>query len=339
MTFLWPWMLLGLAAVPLLAGLYALAQRRRPKYAARFTNLDLLANVVEASPNWRRHLPPALYLLAIAAVVFTLARPQLVTKTPRQEGTVVLVTDVSGSMNATDVAPTRMAAAQEAAHTLVDRLPKDFRISLISFSSGVNVLVPPTTEKEQVHAAIDRLTPLGGTAMGDALATAVDVVRAALEQQPAGTNADGTPATPAPIRGEGEAAPAVIVLLSDGAQTVGTYQPLDAAQLAADTGIPVYAIALGTPDGVAVVTDPQGRQRTVRVPPDFETLQAIAEVTGGRAFEAPGASQLESIYRDLGDRIGYVEERTEVSWAAAGLAGVLVLAGGALGLLWFNRFP
>ncbi len=335
MTFLWPWMLLGLGVVPVLAAMYALAQRRRPRYAARFTNLDLLANVVEAAPGWRRHLPPALYLLAVAALVLALARPQLVTKTPRQEGTVVLVTDVSGSMNATDVAPTRMAAAQEAAHLLVDRLPEGFRISLISFSSGVNVLVPPTTEKEQVHAAIDRLAPLGGTAMGDAIATAVDVVRQALETTN-GPTADGTPA---PIRGEGEAAPAVIVLLSDGANTVGTYQPIDAAQLAVEAGVPVYAVALGTPDGVAVVTDPQGRQRTVRVPPDVETLEVIAEMTGGRAFTAPGAGELEGIYRDLGDRIGYIEEETDVSWAGAALAGVLVLAGGTLGLIWFNRFP
>jgi Ca-activated chloride channel family protein len=338
MTFLWPWMLLALGVVPVLAGLYAVMQRRRPKYAARFTNLDLLANVVEASPGWRRHIPPVLYLLAIAAVVVALARPQLVTKTPRQEGTVVLVTDVSGSMNATDVNPTRMAAAQEAAHTLVDRLPKGFRVSLIAFSSGVSVLVPPTTEKESVHAAIDRLSPLGGTAMGDALATAVDVVKAALAPAD-GASGGPAPAPEAPIRAEGEAAPAVIVLLSDGANTVGTYQPLDAARLAAEAGIPVYAVALGTPDGVAVVIDPQGRQRTVRVPPDVETLQAIAETTGGRAFQAPGADQLASIYRDLGDRIGYYEERTDVTWAGAALAGVLVLAGGALGLLWFNRFP
>lgn len=337
MTFLWPWMLLGLAILPLLVGVYALAQRRRPRYAARFTNLDLLANVVEATPGWRRHLPPALYLLAVAALVLALARPQLVTKTPRQEGTVVLVTDVSGSMNATDVAPTRMAAAQEAAHLLVDRLPEGFRIGLISFSSGVNVLVPPTTEKEQVHAAIDRLVPLGGTAMGDAIAAAVEVVRQALEGAGAPAT-EGTP-QPAPIREEGEAAPAVIILLSDGANTVGAYQPIDAAQLAADAGVPVYAVALGTPDGVAVVTDPQGRQRAVRVPPDVETLEVVAELTGGRSFTAPGASQLESIYRDLGDRIGYIEERTEVSWAGAALAGVLVLAGGTLGLLWFNRFP
>jgi len=338
MTFLWPWMLLALGVVPVLAGLYAVMQRRRPKYAARFTNLDLLANVVEASPGWRRHIPPVLYLLAIAAVVVALARPQLVTKTPRQEGTVVLVTDVSGSMNATDVNPTRMAAAQEAAHTLVDRLPKGFRVSLIAFSSGVSVLVPPTTEKESVHAAINRLSPLGGTAMGDALATAVDVVKAALAPAD-GASGGPTLAPEAPIRAEGEAAPAVIVLLSDGANTVGTYQPLDAARLAAEAGIPVYAVALGTPDGVAVVIDPQGRQRTVRVPPDIETLEAIADVTGGRAFRAPGADQLASIYRDLGDRIGYYEEQTDVTWAGAALAGVLVLAGGALGLLWFNRFP
>lgn len=340
MTFLWPFALLGLAAVPLLAGLYLAFQRRRSRYAVRFTNLDLLANVVEATPGWRRHIPPVLYGLAVAALVLSLARPQLVTKVPKQEGTVVLVTDVSGSMNATDVSPTRMDAAKEAAQMLVDRLPEDFRLSLISFSSGVNVLVPPTTEKADVRAAIERLTPQGGTAMGDALATAVDVVRAALQaEQPAQGGGGEAAPTPGAVRGEGKAAPAVIVLLSDGANTVGQWDPLDAARLAQEAGIPVYAVALGTPDGVAVVTDQQGRQRTVRVPPDEETLQAIAELTEGRFFSAPGSDELESIYRDLGERIGYDEERTEVSWAFAGGAAALVLAGGLLGLLWFNRFP
>ena len=334
MSFVWPLALLSLILIPLAVALYVLVQYRRPKYAARFTNLDLLANVVGKQPNWRRHVPAVLSLVALAALLVSLARPEWEHKVPKQEATVVLVTDISGSMTATDIEPTRMAAAQAAAHDLVADLPEGFRIALVTFSAGVRTVVPPTTEKELVDAAIDALRPVGGTAMGDGILEGI----AASQLD---TDALDVPATPsAPPAAEDEKNPAVImVLLSDGANTLGQADPIDAAQEAADMGIPIFAIALGTPEGVATVTDDQGRTRTVRVPPDEETLQEIADMTEGRFFSAPSADELDSIYEDLGSKIGYDTENTEITAGFAGVAAALMLVAGALSLLWFNRFP
>lgn len=335
MSFAWPIALLGLVLVPLFVSLYVLAQLRRPKYAARFTNLDLLANVVDKSPGWRRHVPAALGLLALTALLVSLARPEWEHKVPKQEATVVLVTDISGSMNATDIQPTRMDAAKEAGHLMVSELPEGFRIALVTFSAGVRTVVPPTTDKEIVDAAIDGLEPIGGTAMGDGILEGI----AASKLTPEGPPARQAP-TPTPAAGEqGEDSPVIMVLLSDGANTLGQTHPLDAAQQAADERIPVFTIALGTPDGVATVIDNQGRERTVRVPPDEETLMEIAEMTDGKFFSAPSADELRSIYEDLGSKIGYDTETTEITVGFAAAAALLVIAAGGLSLLWFNRFP
>ena len=349
MSFSYPLALLLLLAIPVAAGGYLLMQRRRSKYAVRFTNLELLANVVDASPGWRRHVPPVLSLAALALLVVGLARPEVTTKVPKEEATVVLVTDVSGSMNATDVEPTRLVAAQESALALLEKLPKKVQVSLISFSSSVTVLVPPTADREQVIAALDRLRPRGGTAMGDALQTALDVVRPQEVPAPIGGATTGpTPTpratpTPRPSAGAADAAsdvpPAFIILLSDGAQTLGIVQPLDAADAAKEMGVPIFTIALGTQQGVAQVEDNQGRLRTVRVPPDEATLKEIAEITGGTFFSAPTKDDLDQIYKDLGSKIGYTEEEREVTWAFAGLGALLIAVSGGLSLLWFNRFP
>ncbi|MBA4179147.1 MAG: VWA domain-containing protein [Anaerolinea sp.] len=346
MSFASPWWLVFLAVIPVALGAYFAVQHRRSKYAVRFTNLDLLANVVDASPGWRRHLPPVLSLLALALLVLAIARPETTTKVPKEEATVVLVTDVSGSMNATDVEPTRLAAAQESARILLDKLPKKVQVSLISFSSSVTVLVQPTTDREEVKLALDRLRPRGGTAMGDALQTALEVVRPPEAPAPV-TNGGTGAAPPAPTpRAVADAAggdtgvvPAFIILLSDGAQTLGNIQPLDAADAAKELDVPIFAIALGTQNGVAQVEDNQGRTRTVRVPPDEETLTEIAEITGGKFFSAPTKDDLDTIYKDLGSKIGYTEEQREVTWAFAGLGALLVAVSGGLSLLWFNRFP
>ena len=334
MSFGWPLALLALILIPLAVALYVLAQYRRPKYAARFTNLDLLANVVDKTPGWRRHVPAALGLLALAALLTAVARPQIDHKVPKQEATVVLVTDISGSMTATDIQPTRLAAAQEAAHTLVAELPKGFRISLVTFSSGVRTVVAPTSEKEPVDAAIDALVPVGGTAMGDGILEGIaasqlnsDVPEA---QVTPSASSDGT---------KPENPPVIMVLLSDGANTLGRTDPIDAAQQAKDKGIPIFAIALGTQDGVATVTDNQGRQRTIPVPPDEQTLQEIADMTGGTFFAAPSSNDLNSIYEDLGSKIGFNVETTEITSGFAAVAAVLLIAAGGLSLLWFNRFP
>ena len=334
--FAWPLALLSLALVPLLVALYIWVQFRRPKYAARFTNLDLLANIVDKAPNWKRHVPAALGLLALTALLLSLARPEWEHKVPKEQATVVLVTDISGSMNATDIEPTRMDAAKVAGHQLVEELPEGFRIALVTFSAGVRTVVAPTTDKAVLDAALDALSPTGGTAMGDGIVEGI--AAAALNPEDPTARIAPTPAAGEPGE-EAEDSPVILVLLSDGANTLGQTDPIDAAQQAADASIPIFAIALGTQEGVATVIDSQGRERTVRVPPDEETLQEIAEMTEGRFFSAPDAGELNSIYEDLGSRIGYNTETTEVTVGFAGAAAALVMAAGVLSLLWFNRFP
>ncbi len=337
MSFDWPIGLLALLLVPLALGAYFLVQQRRTKYAVKFTNLDLLANVVEATPGWRRHLPAALYLLALTALIVALARPQTTVQVPREEATVLLVTDVSGSMNATDIEPTRLAAAQESGRALVDELPEGFQIGLISFSTASRVLVSPTTERETVLAALETLESRGGTAMGEAILDALNVARPP-EGRGDGTGG-GEPGNNDDQNDDAEDAPVIMVLISDGFNTDGTADPLDAAESASDMDVPIFTIALGTDDGIAEVTDNLGNIRRVRVPPDKETLEAIAETTDARYFEAPSAEELDAVYEDLGSKIGYDEEEREITAWFAAAAAALVAAAGGLSLLWFNRFP
>jgi len=339
MSFASPLALVALLLVPLAVIAYVLVQRRSARYAVRFTNLDLLANVVQASPGWRRHVPPAVYALALAGLVLALARPELTVKVPKEEATVILVMDTSGSMTATDIEPTRLEAAKAAAVTLLDELPDGFRVSLISFSTGVRTLVPPTQDREQLLAALDTLQAVGGTAMGDAIEHAVttaESVGAPLDSADGSATGDGAQPgeTPAP-----EDSPSVIVLLSDGYNTVGTYDPLTAAEHAAELGLPVYTIALGTEDGIAEVTDDRGIRRLVPVPPDEETLREVAQITDAEFHSAPSADDLRGIYDDLGSKIGYDEEQREVTHWFAGGAALLIVLGGGLAMLWFNRFP
>ena len=332
MTFEWPTLLWALLLLPLALVAYLLAQRRRARYAVRFTNLDLLANVVERSPTWRRHLPPLLYLLSLAVLLLGMARPQASVLVPRDQAMVLLVMDVSGSMNATDVQPSRLVAAKAAARSFLDQLPGSFQVGLVSFSGTAQVLTPPTANRAAVRAAVDSLRADGGTAMGDGIERALDARRAV----GAGAGPTTSPApTGTPVAVDADAAPAVILLLSDGANSTGQTEPLRAASDAQRAGVPVYSIALGTPNGTLAV--PGGRRTAV--PPDEGTLRRIAEVTGGRYFSAPSGEELQTVYQDIGSRIGWTEEEQEVTalFAAAGLA--LLLCGGALGLLWFNRFP
>lgn len=338
MSFAWPLALLSLVLVPVAVAAYLWAQSRRPKYAARFTNLDLLANVVDGSPGWRRHIPAVLGLLALTSLLVALARPEFVHKVPKQEATVVLVTDVSGSMTATDIQPTRMDAAKTAAHTLVETLPKGFRLSLVSFSAGVRTVVAPTTDRDLMNAAIDSLTPTGGTAMGDGIVEGIAASKLSTIDAKGQPAASPTPAATA--NGEPPKDPPVImILLSDGANTLGQTDPLDAADQAQVEGIPIFTIALGTQQGVAIVTDSQGRQRRVNVPPDEETLREISDITGGKFFSAPSAKDLQSIYDELGSKIGYDKTTSEATVGFAGFGALAILAAGALSLLWFNRFP
>jgi Ca-activated chloride channel homolog len=340
----WPSMLWALALVPLALFGYLLAQRRRVRYAVRFTNLDLLANVVSRSPGWRRHLPALLYLLALATLLVSLARPQSVVLVPKEQATVVLVMDVSGSMNATDVEPTRLLAAQQAAASFLENLPVKFKVGLVSFSASAQTLTRPTTDRASIRDAISSLRAEGGTAMGDAIERGLEAKRPP-PPVPADRPYDKTPpsTTPPPSAAAPEAGakepPVVMLLLSDGANTVGRTQPLEAAEHAKQLNVPVFTIALGTDEGVVEVPDEAGQPRRIPVPPDKATLRRVAEVTGGKFFTAPSSRDLKTVYHDLGSRIGFVKERQEVTVVFAAAALLFVVAGGALSLIWFNRFP
>ena len=361
MTFAEPLLLIALLGVPLAVLGYLYVQRRRSRYVVRFTNVDLLANLVPKAPAWRRHVPPALYVAAMAALVIALARPSAMVAVPREDATIILAMDTSGSMMATDVAPSRLASAKEAAATFVDQLPPTFQVGLVTFSTAAQVAVRPTTDRAEIHAALDSLVADGGTALGDAIGTSTDLAREVIDTAAAaggstGTspapsadpNASGAPsASPTPSASP-SAAPSTkdeerplvaTVLLSDGSNSTGNLEPDAAAREAASIGMPVYTIALGTADGVVTVQDEFGMPHTVEVPPDTDTLAAIAETTGARSFQAPTAGDLQQIYESLGSRVGTREEPQEVTqwFAAAGLA--LMVGGAALAAHWFNRFP
>jgi Ca-activated chloride channel family protein len=348
MTFASPELLVALLLVPLAIALYLFIQRRRARYAVAFTNVDLLSNLVPRTPAWRRHVPPALYLGAIGALVLALARPSMIMAVPRQEATIILAMDVSGSMQATDVAPTRLAAAKKAASDFVDQLPDTFQVGLVVFSTAPRVAVSPTTDRVAIHRALDSLVAQGGTALGDAIAASLDAAAtvtaapgtaapsaSAPSAAPSAAPSPGGPATPS----SGEPPLVATVLLSDGANSTGSLEPLDAASRAAALGVPVYTIALGTQDGVVQVPNREGQLQTLAVPPDTETLAAIAETTGARFFDAPTAQDLAQIYENLGSKVGFTDEQREVTqlFAAAGLLFVIVGAG--LAAHWFNRFP
>ena len=350
MTFSSPELLLALLLVPAALFAYLLLQRRRTRYVVRFTNVALLENLVPRRPAWRRHVPTALYLVAIAALGFALARPSMTIAVPREEATVMLTMDTSRSMLATDVAPDRLTAAKAAASSFIDKLPVGFRVGLVAFSTEARLVVAPTTDRGQLRAALQGLRADGGTALGDAIALSVDAADLA-----AGTTGHpaAAPTTPSPdssspadragspgsATDQGGAPLVATVLLSDGKSSTGLLEPLDAAKEAATRGVPVYTIALGTASGTVEVQDNLGRTGTIQVPPDTATLAAIAKATGARFFEAPTSEDLAAIYEGLGSRVGFTMEQQEVTqWFAAG-ALLMVLAGAGLAAFWFNRIP
>ena len=330
--FLWLLLLVpaGLAA-------YVLLQQRRPKDVVRFTNLALLESVVERSPRWRRHLPAGLFLLAMTALLVGLARPQATIEVPREEATIVLIVDVSGSMKADDVQPDRIRAAQASARTFVQALPPKFRVGLIAFSSNVRVLASPTQDRDQVRLAIDSLVANGGTAMGDALINGVGLVRPEALAAADGTDAplDGGAINPTP----GVRIPASILLISDGANTAGQMQPLDAADVASKLEVPIYTVALGTATGQALIPDGRGGSRLQTVAPDPETLQAVAERTGAQFYDAPSADELRKVYEDIGSKVGFRKERKDATHWPLGVGVALLVVAAGLSLAWQQKLP
>ena len=320
MSFASSWVLWGLLLIPVALLGYWLVQRRRSKYAARFTNLDLLVNVVDATPGRRRHVPALLALASLAALIVAMARPQAVVAVPREDATVVLTMDTSASMTATDVAPSRLDAAKSAASTVLDGLPDRFRAGLVSFSSSVRVLEEPTDDHDAVRSSLDSLEGDVGTAIGDAIEASVALADDGTEDR------------------AGEKPLFAVLLLSDGANTIGS-EPLAVVDQAKEAGIPIYTIALGTATGTVEVTNDYGETQTVNVPPDPATLRQIAEETGGRFFEAPTEADLQEVYDEIGSQVSWENDERELTAAFAAGAAVLLLIGGTLSALWFGRIP
>ena len=343
MTFERPLLLLTLLAVPLALMLYVLAERRRMRYAIRFTNLDVLASVV-GDRYRRRFIPLALFLLALAALCVGMARPQHKTLVPRDRATVILVMDVSRSMQSKDVKPNRIGAAVAAVRTFLDRVPDRLQVGLIAFAGDPAVANPPTTNHDLVRKSLDTIQwfpSFGGTAIGDALAAAVKLGQQAVSGE-GGNLASATTAAPnTQTRGL-----VSILFLSDGAQTRGDLEPLAGADLAKEAGIPVYTVALGTPDGTLDFGGGGGGGgyapfggRRVPVPPDPDTLRAIADRTGGEFFAAQSAKSLQSAYKKLGSRLGRKPGQSEITYGFLAAAAVLLVAAGLLSALWSPRLP
>ena len=358
MSFGHPLLLLTLLVIPLAIGGYRLAERRRMRYAVRYTNVELLA-LVARGRQWRRFVPAAVFLLALATLCVAVSRPHVHTLVTSDRATVVLVLDVSGSMRANDVKPSRLEAAEKAIHTFLDRVPKRVRVGLVLFAGEAEVATPPTADHDLVGQAADDAglyRGFGGTAIGDALKAAVQ-----LGVRSTGGSLDLVNALRAPALasrtlavGDRPASTLVSILfLSDGAQTRGVLRPLQGAAIAQHAGIPVYTIALGTKKGGTIPGglpgggfpgSPSGGgpgggffRRALR--PDPATLRAIATTTGGRFYEAHTAGAAKDAYAKLGSSLGRQPGRLEVSADFVGGAAALLLLALGLGALWSPRLP
>jgi Ca-activated chloride channel family protein len=332
MSFLWPFMLWLLLLIPALIAAYILAQRRRQRYALRFASLSLVKEALGRGPGIRRHIPPAVFLTGITIMIVALARPQSQVIVPAQEGTVILAMDVSGSMWADDLKPDRMEAAKAAARSFVERQPSGVQIGVVSFSDNAFLVQAPTSDREPVIAAINRLTPQRGTAVGRALLTSLDSIFEAPNTDATQGISVTTP-TPTPVP-KGVYEPAVIVLLTDGESNQGP-PPMTVIDQVAARGVRVYTVGIGTVRGTVLHIG----GRAIRTRLDEETLKQVAAATDGMYFNASNENDLKAIYESLSSRLVFKKEQTEVTAIFTGLAVALSLMGGLLSLLWFNRLP
>jgi Ca-activated chloride channel family protein len=313
--FLQPWWLLGLLPVLAVAAGYGWRQWRRRSYAVRFTNVELLRRIAPSGLGWRRHLAAAAFLLALVALTTGMARPAVDRQEPVERATIMLAIDVSLSMEADDVAPTRLEAAQQAAIQFAEQLPPAHNLGLVSFARAANVLVPPGTDRAAVIRGIEGLVLAEATATGEAVFTALDAIRAV------------------PADGASEPPPARILLLTDGYRTYGRSVE-EAASVAAEANVPVSTVAFGTDNGVVEI----GGQLH-RVPVDRAAMSTLAESTGGQYYEAESLAELTAVYEDMGSSVGYRTVPREITQWYLGGALLLALLAGALSLIWTPRLP
>ncbi len=320
MSFSFPLALVGLAAVPALVGLYLAHERRRRQQGARFASAGLLPNLVEHVPGWRRHLPVAILLAGLAAMIVGVARPHATVTVRQREATVILALDVSRSMSATDVRPTRFQAAKNAAAQFIEEVPKQYRIGLVAVGSNAVVALPPTSDRALTTAALATLRRSEGTALGDAVAASVELAR---RQH---TSSGGS-------------IPAAVLVISDGANQGSRVAPAAAASRARALHIPVDTVLVGTPGGIVERILTGGYREQIRVPASPQTLRLLAQSTGGRFFTAPSAERLREVYKQLGTRLGHRRTSREITDLFAGGSALLLLAGGAFSSMWFRRLP
>ena len=343
MQFLWPQFLWLLLALPLLVGLYVYLLRRKKKLAVRYASLSIVKEAMGAGSQVRRHIPPALFLLAMLALLLAAARPVAVVTLPSNQQTIILAMDVSGSMRATDVQPNRLVAAQNAAKAFLGELPRHVKVGIVAFAGSAQVAQLPTTNREDLVTAIDRFQLQRATATGNAivisLATLFPDAGIDLESMQGGQRMRGfsldterkakkdfQPVAP------GSYPSAAIIMLTDGQRTTGV-DPLEAAKLAADRGVRVYTVGIGTVDGETIGFE--GWSMRVRL--DEETLKAIAQKTSAEYFYAGTAQDLRKVYETLSSKLTVEKKETEISALFALAAAALALLSAGLSLVWFNR--
>jgi Ca-activated chloride channel homolog len=308
------WLLLAVVA---LAAVYVFLQlRRKATYTVRFTNLALLDVVAPKRPGWRRHVTAGAFIVGTALLVVAFAEPAREENVPVERATVMLAIDVSLSMDATDVLPSRLEAAKAAAGQFLDTVPDGINVGLVEFAGSASVIVAPTTDHADVERAIDDLSLAEGTGIGEAIFTSLD----ALASLPEASNPD-------------EPVPATVIVLSDGETTVGRPNE-EAVAAAVDAGVPVSTIAFGTPDGLIFIEG-----EAISVPPDLDAMRKIAEDTGGVFFEAQSEQELAAAYEDLGSSIGFEKQLTPITEWFVAFALVAMFAAAALSLIWFARLP
>lgn len=345
MSFIWPFMLVLLLLIPVLVLVYILLQRRRQKYALRYASLSLVKEAMGRGPGWRRHVPAALFLVALSAMIFALARPQAETLVPSAEGTIILAIDVSGSMVATDLQPSRMEAAKSAAQAFVDNQPDTVQVGVVSFSDNAFVVQPPTDDKDALHAAISRLNWQRGTAIGRGLVASLEAIAEktgqggtidlSQDQQGSGNGTNNNSAVPQPTpMPKGQYQNAIIVLLTDGENNQWP-EPTEIAKIAADRGIRVYTVGIGSEEGAIVRI--QGRAIRTRL--DEQTLRTIAEMTDGVYYNAQTESDLVKVYENLSTNLVLKTDKTEVTAYVTAIAVFFSLLAGFFSLMWFNRLP
>ena len=345
MNFLWPQFLWLLLALPLLVLLYVWLMRRKKKLALRYASLSIVREAMGAGQSVRRHIPPLLFLLAMAALLLAAARPMAVVLLPTNQQTIILAMDVSGSMRATDVLPNRLVAAQEAAKGFIKDLPRNVKVGIVAFAGSATVAQMPTVNREDLVTAIDAFQLQRATATGNAivvsLATLFPDAGLDVSQFGAQSRARGTPIEQAGKSGAakefipvtpGSYTSAAIIMLTDGQRTTGV-DPLDAAKAAADRGVRVYTVGVGTVDGETIGFE--GWSMRVRL--DEETLKSVANKTQAEYFYAGTAQDLAKVYETLSSRLTVEKKETEVSALFALAAAVLVLLSAGLSLFWFNR--